>query len=394
MKIAVTGLGLMSAAGQNETVTLDNFNAGQRHAGPVSLFPSEIQAPVFEVKNFARNYFPARLRTLNLCLAALEEALQNAGLEKALRGKRIGVAMGTTIGSILNDFEFYRKYHEKGSAPMDAVNAYLQGNLASAIHAFLGTDGPSMTVVNACASSTDAIGIAMSWMKSGLCDIALAGGADEMSRIPLCGFNSLGILSRTLSAPFDRDRNGLNLGEGAAVLVLENEDSVQKRGATTRALIRGYGTCNDAYHLTSPDPQGAGLINAITRALGEAELPPPEITFINAHGTGTQDNDAVEGLVLSRLFGPKIKFLSTKGYTGHTLGAAGGLEACFSILALENGWIPASAGFQNQDAGIPLAPVRERTTIQGRFALSTSLGFGGCNAALLIERPKKTGLGL
>lgn len=387
MKISVSGLGLVSAAGNNEKETLESFLAGQRNAGPVSLFTSEIKAPVFEVRNFSEKYFPSRLRTLNLCLTAVEAALENAGLKNKFQGKRIGVAMGTTVGSILNDFEFYREYREKGKAPMDAVNCYLQGNLASAVHSFLKTNGPSITVVNACASGADAIGIAMSWMKAGLCDIALVGGSDEMSRIPLCGFHSLGILNETLSSPFDKNRKGLNLGEGAGVLVLENESSLMERGAKARAVIRGYGTANDAHHLTSPDPQGAGLEKAVMRALEEAKLQPSDITFINAHGTGTLDNDFVEAHVLNKLFGSRVKFLSTKGYTGHTLGAAGGLEAGFSILALENGWIPASAGFNNQDEQIPITPVTEVTSIAGRFALSTSLGFGGCNAALVIEVP-------
>ncbi len=392
MKVFVSGLGLISAAGKNEKETLDSFRAGRRNAGSVSLFTSEIKAPVFEVENFSEKYFPLRLRTLNLCLTAVEDALENAGL-KNLRGKRIGVAMGTTVGSILNDFEFYREYRKKGSAPMDAVNCYLQGNLASAVHKYFGTDGPSITVVNACASSADAVGIAMSWMKAGLCDIALAGGSDEMSRIPLCGFHSLGILNESLSTPFDRDRKGLNLGEGAGVLVLENEASLKARGAKARAVIRGYGTANDAHHLTSPDPQGAGLEKAIVRGLQEAGLQPSEITFINAHGTGTADNDFVEALVLHKLFGPQVKFLSTKGYTGHTLGAAGGLEAGFSILALENGWVPASPGFQNRDEQISISPVTSLTPVTGRFALSTSLGFGGCNAALVIElADKETGI--
>ena len=387
MKIFVTGLGVISAAGIGEAGTLECFRSGRRNAGPVSLFKSEIISPVFEVKNFTKDYYGERLRTLNLCLAALEDALADAGLSRNdLKGKRIGVAMGTTVGSILNDLDFYREYREKGSASMAAVDRYLESNLASVTHSFLATVGPSITVVNACASGADAIGIAMSWMRAGLCDLALAGGADEMNRVPLCGFASLGILSDSLCAPFDRDRSGLNLGEGAGVLVLENENSLKKRGAKARAIVRGYGTSNDAFHLTSPDPDGQGLEKAIAKALQEAAIGPSEIAFINAHGTATKDNDSVEGRVLHRLFGADIPFLSTKGYTGHTLGAAGGLEAIFSIFALENGWLPESAGFENADPAIPMTPVKELTEVDGRFALSTSLGFGGCDAALVIEK--------
>jgi len=387
MKIYVTGLGLVSAAGKGEEETLETFRTGSRHAGPVTLFSSEISSPVFEVKNFDRHYYSKRLRTVNLCLAAVEDALKDGGLGREIKGLRVGVALGTTVGSILNDLDFYREYRAAGKASMAAVDRYLQGNLASIVHSFIKTEGPAITVVNACASGADAVGIAMSWIKSGLCDLAIAGGADEMNRVPLCGFGSLGILSENLCQPFDAARNGLNLGEGAGVLLLENEKSLRSRGARVRALIRGYGTSNDAHHLTSPDPEGNGLARAITEALQEAEIEASEVSFINAHGTATRDNDLVEGRVLHRLFGTKVPFLSTKGYTGHTLGAAGGLEAAFSILALEEGWIPGSAGFTDGDPEILLAPAAERTFFEGGFALSTSLGFGGCNAALVIERP-------
>lgn len=385
MKIYVTGLGLLSAAGKNADETLKSFYKGETYAGPVTLFASEIKSPVFEVKDFSENHFHSRLRTQNLCLAALKPALEDAGL-KNLKGKKIGIALGTTVGSILNDLDFYREYRANGKASMDAVDRYLQGNLASAMHSFLGTEGPALTVVNACASGADAIGVAMSWIRAGLCDLALAGGSDEMNKVPYCGFNSLGILSTSPCTPFDRGRTGLNLGEGAGVLVLENESSLKARGGKIRAIVRGYGTSNDAYHLTSPDPQGKGLERAIAGALHEAGLKPSEISFINAHGTATRENDHVEGMVLHRLFENKVPFVSTKGYTGHTLGAAGAIEAGFTILGLENGWIPASAGFNELDPDIPAAPQKERTKVQGRYALSTSLGFGGCDAALILER--------
>lgn len=392
MKICVTGLGLISAAGKNAQETLATLESGRRNAGPVSLFTSEIQSPVFEVKNFSRNYLSPKLRTQNLCLAALEDAVENAGLKGKLQGKRVGIALGTTVGSILNDVEFYREFREKGSASMEMVNLYLQGNIAACSHAFLKTEGLSLTVVNACASGADAIGAAMSWLRAGLCDVALAGGADEMNRVPLCGFHSLGILSDSLCLPFDRDRKGLNLGEGAGVLVLEEETAAKKRGGKIRAITRGYGTSNDAYHLTSPDPEGQGLERSISSALRDAGLIASDISFINAHGTATRENDFVEGMVLHRLFQGRVPFISTKGHTGHTLGAAGALEAGFTILALENGWIPASAGFQNQDPDIATVPASEKTPIQGRFGLSTSLGFGGCDAALIFERADKESL--
>ena len=216
--------------------------------------------------------------------------------------------------------------------------------------------------------------------------MVLAGGADELNRIPYFGFHSLSVVSPTLCRPFDRDRQGLNLGEGAGILVLETDAHAKARGVTAAVGIPGYGTCADAYHLTAPRPDGAGLEKAIGQALTGASLGPTDVGFINAHGTATHDNDLVEGSVLSRLFGSDVAVLSTKGYTGHTLGAAGGLEAVFTALALQEGWIPASAGFENKDDEIPMTPVTSRTGIEGRYALSTSLAFGGNNSALLFER--------
>ena len=269
---------------------------------------------------------------------------------------------------------------------MEVVDRYLKGNIAEFIGRTYRTAGPVLTVVNACSSGTDAIGIAFSWLKNGLCDIAIAGGADELNLIPLCGFNSLGIVNQYLCSPFDRDRSGLNLGEGAGILVLETGASAAARGRSSELGILGYGAAADAYHLTAPRPDGAGLEASIFKALSEAGVRPSEIDFVNAHGTGTTDNDLVEGRVLGRIFGNNIRMLSTKGFTGHTLGAAGGLEAAFTAAGLREGWIPASTGFKNRDAAIPVMPVMEETKVEGRYALSTSLAFGGNNAALVLGR--------
>jgi 3-oxoacyl-(acyl-carrier-protein) synthase len=267
---------------------------------------------------------------------------------------------------------------------MAPVDRFLHGNLAAAVAKALNVEGPSMTVTNACASGTDAIGIAMSWIKAGICDVAIAGGADELNRVPLAGFNSLGILSPALCSPFDVNRQGLNLGEGAGIVVLEKTSTAHARGIHSDLFAAGFGTACDAYHLTSPRPDGAFLKAAVERALAEAGLAPEEIAFVNAHGTATPDNDRVEGAVLADVFGRDVVVLSTKGYTGHTLGAAGGVEAVFSALALRSGWIPLCAGFCEKDPDIPVVPVREQTAIDGVYAMSTSLAFGGGNSALVI----------
>jgi 3-oxoacyl-[acyl-carrier-protein] synthase II len=379
----ISGMGVVSAAGTGVEQSLQSMAAGERNVGPVSLFDSPVNLPVFEVRGLPARNDPGKMRTLELLEVALDEALAAAGLLDC-SGLRIGIALGTTVACQLNDLDFYSTYREEKCAPMDSVDGYLKGNLAEAVAKKLGTNGPALVVVNACSSGTDAIGAALSWLNAGLCDMAIAGGADELNRIPLCGFNALGVASDEPCAPFDANRKGLNLGEGAGVLVLETTESAARRGVQSRLRVCGYGSSADAYHLTAPHPEGEGLIRAVHAALRQAGIQPSEIAFVNAHGTSTPDNDVVEGRALLKLFGPDIKVLSTKGYTGHTLGAAGGIEAVFAAAGLSNGWIPGSAGFQTLDVEIGLVPTLGKTGISGRYALSTSLAFGGNNAALII----------
>jgi 3-oxoacyl-[acyl-carrier-protein] synthase II len=387
--ILITGLGVISAAGGNLAETLNSFAYEKRNAGRVSLFETSLNYPVFEVREIPKEFSLEGQRTLSLALCAVYEALGNADLDAGLTEYRVGVCMGTTVASQLNDLEFYRSYRNTGAAPMAAVDRYLKGNLAQCISRQIKAQGPSLTVVNACSSGTDAIGAALSWLKNGLCDIAIAGGADELSRIPYCGFGSLGIVSPHLCAPFDRDRKGLNLGEGAGVLVMETAGSARQRGKTSDLYLGGYGSGADAYHLTSPSPDGTGLKAAIHKALSDSGVAPQQVSFVNAHGTATVENDIVEGRVLKNIFGTGLKMLSTKGFTGHALGAAGGMEAVFTALCLRTGWIPASAGFENMDEAISIAPVKQKTAVEGCYALSTSLAFGGNNAALIFERNER-----
>jgi len=386
--ILITGSGVISAAGASVSETLQSFSRGERNAGPVTLFRTGLDKPAFEVRNIPQTALLEGQRTLSLTLIALDEALKEARLSDC-SGFRVGVCMGTTVASQLNDLDFYKSYRETGAAPLTSVDRFLKGNLAEVIARRLGARGPQLTVVNACSSGTDAIGIALSWLKAGLCDIAIAGGADELNHVPYCGFNSLGIMNPGLCAPFDRDRKGLNLGEGAGIVVLETAGAAKKRGASSDVFLLGYGSSSDAYHLTAPSPEGIGLKAAIKAALDEASISASDIAFVNAHGTGTHDNDLVEGTVLSQMFGPELVMLSTKGFTGHTLGAAGGLEAAFTAAGLREGWVPASAGFSIRDEAIPIAPVSKKTEVHGRFALSTSLAFGGNNAALVFGREGK-----
>ncbi len=247
---------------------------------------------------------------------------------------------------------------------MADITRFLRSNPAEVVAREFDLTGPCQTIANACSSSTDAISIGALWIKSGICDIVLAGGADELSHVAWNGFASLMITDSSPCKPFDRDRQGLNLGEGAAMMVLESEGVRRGRGKGARAFILGSGASCDAYHLTAPHPEGRGLRRALKEAIASSGVETKEIAFVNAHGTGTQDNDRVESGVLNDML-PGVPFLSTKGYTGHTLGAAGAIEAAFTVACLEMGRIPKSAGFTNPDPQASRISRRERDGDKG-----------------------------
>jgi 3-oxoacyl-(acyl-carrier-protein) synthase len=252
-------------------------------------------------------------------------------------------------------------------------------DLASIEHA-----GPALTISNACTSGADAIGLAAQWIRSGVCELAVAGGVDTLNAFTYSGFNKLMIYSPEPCKPFALDRKGLNLGEGAGVLILESESSALKRGLKPKALVSGFGAASDAYHLTAPHPQGRGLRAAISSALLQAGLRTSDLSFINAHGTATLENDLAESLVYNEIFADTPVWAS-KGSTGHCLGAAGAVEAVLTVLALSAGLVPASVAEHERGEFIlpklTLCPVELATP----YAMSVSSGFGGCNAALVFS---------
>jgi len=389
---AITGIGCICAAGRDLSAAMSSMAAARRSPQPPSRFSTTHprRYPVFGVPDdFIPPDLLARddlLLTTRFALAATRQALADAGWDPgSLQRLRVGVCLGTTVGSALNIEDFYREYRTGGSPDLEAIERFLRSNPAAAVSRELGFDGPVQTVVNACSSGTDAIGIAASWLRAGVCDVVLAGGADELCRIIYNGFISLMITDDRPCRPFDRERRGLNLGEGAAVLVLERPAAAAARGARTRARVLGYGSACDAHHLTAPHPEGRGLRQAFAEALATAGIAPGEVAFINAHGTGTPDNDRVEGRVIHDLF-PETPFVSTKGYTGHTLGAAGAIEAAFTVACLEAGRIPASGGFAAADPDIRATPAAVGRDVHGSVAISDSLAFGGNNAVLVIGR--------
>lgn len=386
--ILISGLGCLSAAGMNLPESLENLFAGQRNPHLPQRFSTDHPAsyPVLELRADFKLPLDEQeqvySRTSQLAWMAAIEALADAGWdEQSLSGKRVGVCLGTTVGCALNCDDFYRAYKGGENPRLEVISRFLRSNPAAMLARQLRLDGPVQTVVNACSSGSDAIGIGAGWLRSGCCDIVLTGGADELSRVTYAGFSSLMITDTEPCKPFDLRRKGLNLGEGAGILVLEWEGL--RAQAPNRGQVLGYGSACDAYHLTAPHPDGAGLRRALDEALSNAGIRAEEISFVNAHGTGTPDNDRVESRMLHERL-PGVPFLSTKGYTGHTLGAAGGIEAVFTAACLRRGELPVSVGFVEPDPELPATPITVNTAIEGSIALSQSLAFGGNNAVLIL----------
>jgi 3-oxoacyl-[acyl-carrier-protein] synthase-1/3-oxoacyl-[acyl-carrier-protein] synthase II len=388
-------MGCISAAGTNLAANIAALDLGRRNPLPPSLFKTEKNHPVFmcalpEADDAAFAALPER-RLLSACsrairmitLAALE-ALDHAGLDpNALGGLKTGVCLGTSVSTALKFYDLHCAVRLGKDAPLDELHRYLNSNPALALTRILRLSGPAQCVTNACSSGADAIGIAAQWIRDGLCDVALCGGADALARITYLGFASLRLTSPEACLPFDKNRKGLNLGEGAAVLVLESPKRAMKRASSGAVL--GYGTATDAHHLTAPHPEARGLVTALEQALAQAGARREDLAFINAHGTATPTNDAAEGAFFRRHF-PDAPFVATKGSTGHTLGAAGALEAVFTLAHLARGLLPASPGFFEADPEITAAPVAAPTAVSGQMALSQSLAFGGNNSVLILGK--------
>jgi len=385
--VPVTGLGCLSAAGGTVAEMTETLFAGRRRVS--WRLAGRDRYPVFELDggSVPAGYFegPECKRCGRLAVAATGEALAEATLTgDQLRDRRVGVCMGTTVGSAMNNEAFYREFRAGRMPGVEPIRHYLRSNPAAMVAEAFGLTGPRQTVTNACSSGSVAIAHAAAWVSSGVCDVAIAGGSDMLCNVIHAGFLSLLITDSEPCRPFDRDRRGLNLGEGAGVVVLESEQSVRRRGGSIQAWLCGYGNSSDAYHISAPEPTGQGLKRALSQALSEAHLKAGDIDFINAHGTGTTENDRVEGRVFPEMF-PGVPFVSTKGFTGHTLGAAGGIEAVITIVCLREKRTPANVGFEQADPEFLGRPVVENTAVAGRYGLSDSVAFGGNNAVLIFK---------
>lgn len=402
--IVISGMGCVSAAGRNPEEHLQALNGQPVSCGPVPErdFVTSLPFPVFSAppepptgsEPDHHRLAPAATAlgpTGLLALKATLQALARAGIGAAdLQGKRVGICLGTTVGCAFNDEDYYRAWRRGDRPPLEPVWRYLRNNISAALQELLAVSGPSLVITNACASGTDAIGVAGNWLRSGRCDLAIAGGADALSRIACNGFAALQLADPNPCRPFDQSRQGLNLGEGAGILIMESGATARRGNRRPLGWVRGYGTASDAWHPTAPHPEGRGLQAAITAALGDQNgFRREQIALINGHGTGTPSNDLAETSALAAIFasGYRPPLVSTKPLTGHTLGAAGAIEAIFTLLALQSGKTPGTRRCQHPDPAFPYRPLAEAEQVElsGKIGLSQSLAFGGGNSCLVLE---------
>lgn len=397
--VVVTGLGAVTPAG------LDVANSWERVCSGVSAANIDpdlggsvrisCRVPGFDAAGQLGTSVAWRLdRFVQLAVVAARQAVAAAGLDPGTwDGARVGVVLGNSLGGSTTFERQHRELLSGGEVdvspllvPMSMVNM-----VAGQVSTDCSARGPSMVVATACASGTTAVGIARDLLRSGACDVVLAGGTESaMSPAVIAGLTRMGALSRrrdpaTASRPFDADRDGFVVAEGAAVLVLEREADARARRAPRLATVAGFGASADAHHITAPAPRGAGLQQALSAALTDAGLDPADVDHVNAHGTSTPLNDATEAEAIRAVLGRGAAVTSTKGVTGHLLAAAGAVEAAFTVLALRDGLVPPTANLVRLDPAIDVDVVHgraRRTPV--RNAVSTSMGFGGLNAALAM----------
>lgn len=325
-------------------------------------------------------------RLAQLCLEQdnFEDAIDAA--KRRYGAKRIGVFMGTSTSGILQTELAYRHLDpQTGALPADFHYAETQNSnsLAGFVLHYLGLTGPSFVVSSACSSSAKVFANAVRMMAAGVCDAAVVGGVDSLCLSTLYGFNSLGLVSRFPCRPYDAERDGISVGEGAGFVLLERATA---ENSTNAMLLLGVGESSDAYHMSTPHPEGLGAKMAMQRALDSAGLQASDIDYINLHGTATKSNDASEGKAVADVFGNKVACSSTKGWTGHLLGAAGITEAIIAMLAVEQGFVPGSVNTRQVDPTIAIDYRIENGAGKINRALSNSFGFGGSNCSLVLGR--------
>ena len=396
-RIVVTGLGIISALGMGADDTYARLLEGRSGIGKMKYLKSKhTDLPVGEVpfsdeelrEILFINEDASITRTSLLGAVALREALASAGLLPRDKSWKMALISGTTVGGMEKSEQFYHDFlHTREK------DEYIALHDCGACTDMIGQANPygfemMTTISTACSSAANAIILGANMLKMNRTDIVVVGGTECLSKFHLDGFNSLMILDHVPCRPFDRNRNGLNLGEGAAYLVMEREETARQRGRIPLCQLSGYGNRCDAFHQTASSPDGEGAYQSMMEALKMADLKPSDIGYINAHGTGTPNNDESEGHAMMRVFGDQMPPVSsTKSYTGHTTSASGGVEAAISILALIRGFIPANLNFSERIESLNFTPVTEvKQGVELQHVLTNSFGFGGNDSSCIFSK--------
>lgn len=415
-KVMITGIGMLTAVGNGKAATWESIKAGKQGVGRITKFdPSRCTCQVAaEVKDFEEyaigggllNKREARHMALfsQYAVTAAVEAWKDAGFTDENRPDmdRVGTILGVGIGGLDVTGESYKVLFDRGPDRLSplAIPELISNEGAGNIALTLGAKGPCQVITTACASSTDALGYAMDAIRAGRADVVISGGS-EATILEFCvgGFMKEKALATKFNdtpekacRPFNVDRDGFVMGEGAGILILESEEHAKARGAKIYAELAGYGATCDAYHITAPDPSGDGAVKAIEIALRDAGVTDKStVDYINAHGTSTHLNDAMETTAFKRVFGDeqakKINISSTKPFHGHCLGATGAIEAAITALAIKEGYVPATINYEHPDPELDLNYTPNvGVTRDIRVAMSSSLGFGGHNGILVFKK--------
>lgn len=377
----------MNALGRTTAEVLTALDAGRSGLGPSPLpvtMPTVVGAvhgelPPLEAPHAAYDCRLARIGMM--AFAEVEEAVRRA--VSRWGGERVAIVLGTSTGGLEETEQAFFAWLEHGTIPprYDYERQHNFAAFGDLLAERSGARGPAYVVSTACSSSGKVAASAARLIEAGLADAVLVGGIDSLTRMTLQGFHSLGILSPTSCRPFGAERDGINIGEGAALFLMEREGD-------SPVSVLGVGESADAYRMSSPEPTGRGARESMERALAQAGMTPSEVDHVNAHGTATKLNDAAEALAIEALFGDRVPVSSTKGYTGHLLGAAGATEIVFAIHAVVSGRLPATLGCDPLDPEVRIRVQREAATGRYRRVLSNSFAFGGSNVSVLIGEPR------
>jgi len=399
-RVFVTGMGMISPMGNDAAAHLAAMRAGSAHFREIDFFDVSRQrvktagvADLSETDGLLTRSEATRMdRGTRLLLHATAQALATAGAPEI--SPATPMVIGTSAGAMALGEEYYKAatvvpHHTRGQ--FARVEHYQPQRQPLTVQRALGFRAQTRIISNACASGANAIGHAFHMIRNGRAESALAGGHDALCQLVFAGFDSLQALAESgIPRPFDAHRDGLALGEGAAMFFLESEESMLARGAEPLAEIRGYGIATDLHHLTQPHPEGTAALRSMTAACTEADVRPDEIGYLNSHGTGTPLNDVAEAHAITAWAGEdvgKIRVSSTKSAMGHLLGGAGAIESAICLLAMKHGVLPASLHVREADPACLFDLVREPREAAIRYALTNSFGFGGSNATLIFRNP-------